>query len=230
MLRKTLIDALLILSWISSPAAVGIFLHIIVALDERQIRLLQTLLQDFVHGERHGLARRHTHHTGGDTLVESRGTLRLEHVLGDDHDPAHGGLPGLSGLPLETSLDGVNGGVGEGTHGTGEQSDDGGLVRGKLFVAVFGLDALQSRLELRVGREVGGLVGTLSEGGQRHTAVQDAESFLPDDGEESMGSATVLGGVGGIGQTVVLGLQTDLNHFHGVDNGHSFRHTSGKTS
>lgn len=45
-----------------------------------------------------------------------------------------------------------------------------------------------------------------------------------------MRGAAVLGGVEGVGKTVVLGLQTDLDDFHGVDDGNGFRHTGGETS
>ena len=138
----------------------------IVVFHQRPVRLLQLLLQEFVHGESDGLTGGHTHHTRRDTPVESRGTFCLEHVLGNGHDTSDSRLPGLTGGTLQTGLDGVDGGVGEGTHGTGEQSDHGGLVRGELRVLELGLQALQESLELRVGREVGGLVGSLAEGGQ----------------------------------------------------------------
>lgn len=218
------------LSFFSRDFFYFIHLLLICVPHKRPIRLLQLLLQVLIHGESDGLTRSHTHHTRGNTLVERRSTLRLEHILGNHQDTSHSRLPGRTRGTLETGLDGINGGVGEGTDSTGEQADHGRLVRGELGVAVFGLHALQERLEFRVGREVGGLVGSLSEGGQGDTAVEDAEAFFLDDGEERVWGAAVLRSVEGIGKTVVLGLQTDLDHFHGVDDGHGFRHTGGKTS
>ncbi len=54
---------------------------------------------------------------------------------------------------------------------------------------VSGLVLLQEGFELRVGREVDGLVGALAEGGQGDAAVKGAEAFFFDDG---------VGGVGGV--------------------------------
>ena len=199
------------------------------AADKLPVGSFQLTLEVLVHGEGDGLTGGDTHHTRGDTLVEGAGTLGLEHVAGDDDDAGDGGLAGLGAGLLQTGLDGVDGGVGEGTDGTGDQTDEGRLVRGQLGVGVLGLVLLQGGLELGVGREVGGLVGTLAEGGQGDTAVEDAEALLADDGEERVRGAAVLGGVEGISQTVVLRLQTDLDHFHGVDDGDSLGDTSGKT-
>jgi hypothetical protein len=120
--------------------------------------------------------------------------------------------------------------MGEGTDGTGDKTDDGGLVGGELRVGEFRLSALQSSLELGVCGEVGGLVGSLAQGCEGDTAVQDAETFFADDGEESVRGAAVLGGIEGVGQTVVLGLETDLDDFHGVNDGDGFGHTGGETS
>lgn len=198
--------------------------------NERPVRALELTLEVLIDGESNSLAGSNTHDTRGDTLVESAVTLSLPHILGDDHDTGDSGLTGLSTGLLETGLDGVDGSVGEGSDGTGDQTNHGGLVSGQLAVAVGGLPALQSSLQFRVCGEVGGLVGSLSEGGQGDTAVEDAEAFFLDNGEERVGGAAVLGGVQGIGQTVVLGLQTNFDNFHRVDNGHGFGNTGGKTS
>jgi hypothetical protein len=74
------------------------------------------------------------------------------------------------------------------------------------------------------------LVGSLSQGCEGDTTVQGAETLFLDNSEKSVRGAAVLGGVKGIGKTVMLGLQTNLNHLHGVDNGDSFGDTGAETS
>lgn len=87
-------------------------------------------------------------------------TLSLEHVRSNVCDSAPCALTGLSRSLLEASLDGVDGGVGERSHGTGHKTNEGCLVRGELGVGVGWLPPLESRLELRVGSEVNSLVGS----------------------------------------------------------------------
>lgn len=194
------------------------------------VGLLQLTLEELIHSERDSLTRSHTHHTRGNSLIESASTLSLEHVLGNDHNTSHSRLARLGASFLQTGLDSIDGGVGEGTDGTGDQTDEGSLVGGELGVGEFRLGALQGSLELGVCGEVGGLVGSLAQGCEGDTAVQDAEAFFADDGEESVRGAAVLGGIEGVGQTVVLGLETDLDDFHGVDDGDIFGHTGRETS
>lgn len=150
-----------------------ILAHLLLELttNKSPVRALKLTLEELVHGESDGLTRSNTHHTGGDTLVESTSTLGLEHILGNDHDTGDSRLTGLSTGLLEAGLDGVDGSVREGTDGTGDQTNQGGLVSGQLAVAVLGLPALQASLQFRVCGEVGGLVGSLSEGCQGDTAV-----------------------------------------------------------
>lgn len=214
------------------PKKQEILAHLLLELatNESPVRALQFTLEELIHSESDSLARSNTHHTGGDTLVESASTLRLEHILGNDHDTGDSGLTGLSTSLLEAGLDGVDGSVGEGADSTGDQTNHGGLVSGQLAVAVVGLPALQGSLQFRVCGEVGGLVGSLSEGCQRDTAVQDAEAFFLDHGEKRVWGAAVLRGIQGVGQTVVLGLQTNFDDFHGVDDGYGFGNTGSETS
>lgn len=197
---------------------------------ERPVGFLQLALEELVHGKGHSLAGSNTHHTRGDTLVESLSTLLLEHVLRNNQDTGNGGLARLSTGLLEAGLDGIDGGVGEGTDGTGDETDECGLVRRQLGVGVFRLQLLQLGLELSVRGEVGGLVGTLAQGCEGDTTVQGAETLLLDHGEEGVGGAAVLGGVEGIGKTVMLGLQANLDHLHGVDNGDGLGDTGAETS
>ena len=134
--------------------------------NESPVRTLELTLEELIHSESNSLTRSDTHDTGSDTLVESARALSLEHVLSDNHDTSDSRLAGLSTGLLQTSLDGIDGSVGEGTDSTGDQTDHGGLVGGQLAVAVLGLPALQGSLEFGVRGEVGGLVGSLAEGCQ----------------------------------------------------------------
>lgn len=198
--------------------------------NESPVRILELTLEELIHGESDSLTGSNTHHTGGDTLVESASTLRLEHILGNDHDTGDSRLTGLRTGLLEAGFDGVDGSVREGADGTRDQTNHSGLVSGQLAVAVLGLPVLQGSLQFRVCGEVGGLVGSLSESCQGDTAVQDTETFFLDHGEECVRSAAVLRGVQWVSQTVVLGLQTNFDDFHGVDDGYGFRDTGGETS
>lgn len=214
------------------PEEQEILAHLLlkIATNESPVRALQFTLKELIHSESDSLTGSNTHHTGSNTLVESASALRLEHILGDDHDTGDSRLTGLSTGLLKTGLDGVNGSVGEGADGTGDQTNQGGLVSGQLAVAVFWLPALQASLQFRVCGEVGSLVGSLSEGCQGDTAVQNAEAFFLDHGEQSVRGTAVLRGIQGVSQTVVLGLQTNFDDFHRVDNGHGFGNTGGETS
>lgn len=214
------------------PKEQEILAHLLLELttNESPVRALNLTLEELIHGESDSLTGSNTHHTGGDTLVEGASTLGLEHILGNDHDTRNSRLTGLGTGLLEAGLDSVDGSVREGADGTGDQTNQGGLVSGQLAVAVLGLPALQASLQFRVCGEVGGLVGSLSEGCQGDTAVQDAEAFFLDHGEECVRGAAVLRGVQGVSQTVVLGLQTNFDDFHGVNDGYGFRNTGGETS
>lgn len=153
----------------------------------------------------------------------------LEHVLGNASYSVPSAVTGLSRSLLQTSLDGIDGSVAEGTHGTGDKTDDGGLPAGQVGALVLGLEVLEPLLEVGVGSEVDGLVGTLAESSETDTAVEGAEAFLLDDGVESVSSVAVLGDVHWVGHGVVLGLQTDLDDFHGSDDGDGLCDTGGET-
>lgn len=174
--------------------------------DNAVLGLLKLLLQELVHGEGHGLTGSDTHHTRRDTLVESASTLLLEHLGSNGRDTGQGRLAGLGLGLLQTSLDRVNRSVREGTHSTGDETDHGGLVRGQLLVGELRLGSLEESLQFRVGSEVGGLVGTLAQSSQGDTTVESAESFFPDNGEQSVRGTSVLGGIERVGERVVLSL------------------------
>lgn len=159
-----------------------------------------------------------------------RGCYSLEHVSSDSGNSCPGAGSGGSRSLLEAGLDGIDGGVAQRTHGTRDEANDGGLPAGKGSALVLGLPDLQPLLEVAVGGEVDGLVRTLSERSQRDTTVQSAETFLLDDGVESVGGVAVLGDVEGIGHGVVLGLETNLDNFHGGNDGDGFSHTGSETS
>jgi hypothetical protein len=81
-----------------------------------------------------------------------------EHVPCDSNDPAQRGLAWQGGRFLQPRLDGVNGGVGEGSHGAGDEANDGRLVAGDGGVFVLGLPFLEELFEFGVGGKVYGLV------------------------------------------------------------------------
>ena len=87
---------------------------------------------------------------------------------------------------------------------------------------VRGLEVLQPLLEFGVGGEVDGLVCALTEGGEGHAAVQGADTFFAEDGEEAVHGVAVFGDVERIGEGVVLRLQADFDDLHGRDDGDSF--------
>jgi len=122
--------------------------------------VLQLLLQELVHRECDGLSGCHTHDSGCNTLVEGMEALLLEHIPCDICDSAPGRVSGVSRGLLETGLDGIDRCVGERAHGTGNQSDEGCLVGGKLCISVLGLPALEDGFEFGIGGEVDSLVGT----------------------------------------------------------------------
>lgn len=130
---------------------------------------------------------------------------------------------------MKASLDGIDGSVAERTHGTGDETDDGSLPAGKRSRLVLRLPDLQPILEVAVSSEVDGLVGTLSQRRQRHTAVQRTEPLLLDDSVERVGGVAVLGDIEGIGHGVVLRLEADLDDLHGGDDGDGLGHTGGET-
>jgi hypothetical protein len=112
---------------------------------------LQNAAQVLIHRKRNGLARRHAHHPGRNALVETAGALLLPHVGRDVDDARDGGLAGLGGGFLQPGLDGVDGRVGEGAHGAGDEPDQRGLVGGEVGCALVGL---QAGAEVGVGGEV----------------------------------------------------------------------------
>ena len=68
------------------------------------------------------------------------------------------------------------------------------------------LKILQPLFQLGVGGEIDCLVGTLAEGSEGHAAVEGADAFFFQNGEESVHGIAVLGNVEGVGEGVVLGL------------------------
>lgn len=169
-----------------------------------------------------------THDTGGDSLVERAEAFVLEHVAGNEHNALHRGLTRFSLGLLQSRLDCVDGRVRERTHGTRDETEEKMLVRGELLI--LRLDLLEVLLHIGVGSEVDSLVGTLAEGGEGDTTVECGEAFLADDGVRGVGSVAVTGNVEGIGHGMVLGLKTDLDDFHGSDDGNSLRDTGSETS
>ena len=66
-----------------------------------------------------------------------------EHIPCNSNNSTQGSLARHSGRFLQPRFDGVDGGVGEGSHGAGDEADDGGLVAGDgaclcIGVAIFG--------------------------------------------------------------------------------------------
>ena len=84
----------------------------------------------------------------------------LKHIPRNIRDPTHCRLARQARRLLQTRLDGVNGSIGEGAHGAGDEADDGGLVGGDRRVGVLGLPFLQQVFEFRVGSEVHCLIGS----------------------------------------------------------------------
>ena len=88
------------------------------------------------------------------------------------------------------------------------------------------LHALSQRLELLVCREVGRLIRCLTQRRERHTAVKRAEALLTHNRVQSVGGVLVARLLQRVRERVLLGLQTDFDHFHGVHDGHGLRGTS----
>lgn len=153
----------------------------------------------------------------------------LEHVLCNTGYSGPGSLAGLGRALLQTSLDGIDGGVAQRAHGTRDKTDKGGLPAGQRGVCVLGLPLLEPLLEVGVGGKVDGLVRALAESSEGDAAVEGAKALLLDDGVESVGGVSVLGNVHWVGHGVVLGLQTDLDDFHGGDDGNGLSDTGGET-
>jgi hypothetical protein len=176
-----------------------------------------------VDGEGDGLAGGNSHDSGSDTLVQSSETLLVDELSGDSSESGETRLvsSGGSTLSLHSGLDGIDGGVRKGTQGTGDQTDDGSLPRGKDTLEL-GLHLVKSGLELRVDSEVNTLVGGLSGGSENHTSVQSRGTLLSNNGVETVSSVSVLGDIEGISHGVVLGLESDLDDLSGVDDQNSF--------
>lgn len=163
----------------------------------------------------------------------------LEHISRNGPDATQGRFARGGGGLLQAGFDGVDGGVAEWAHGTADEADEECLVAGELtfrirvlWVVLGGfiqLEGLQPGFELAVGGEIDGLIGALTQGGQRYAPVERAEPFFLDDRIESVCGVAVFGDVERVGHGVVLGLEPDLDHFHRCDNGNAFRDASGES-
>lgn len=125
--------------------------------------VLQLLLQELVDSEGHSLSRSDSHNTWGDTLVKGVEALLLEHICCNVGNSAPCALAWNSWSLLETGLDGIDWSVREWAHSTGNEADQGSLVRWKLSTRlgdIFWLKSLKDGLELSVCGEVDSLVGT----------------------------------------------------------------------
>jgi hypothetical protein len=143
--------------------------------------LLQQPPQILINRKRHRLPGRHSHNSRRDTLVKTASALLLPHLARDLGDAAKRCVTRFRGRLLQSCLDGVDGCVGEGTHGAGDEADGAGLPAGEVDGA---LVVLEGGAEVGVGCEVGygkqsvaveqrsdvmehtGLVGSLSQCGQ----------------------------------------------------------------
>lgn len=123
--------------------------------------ILQLLLQKLINRERDRLPRSNSHNSWRNSLVKSMETLLFKHIGGNRRNPLPRRDSWHSWGFLEACLDGVDWCVGERTHCSRDQADDGGLVGWKLRGGV-GLVGLENLLEFGVGGEVYGLVGTWS--------------------------------------------------------------------
>ena len=111
-------------------------LFLILAALNTNLLLLQPTPQILIDGKRNGLTGGNTHDTRRNTHVKAPDSLSLPHGTGNGDYAADGRFAGLGWRLLETGLDGVDGGVGKGTHGAGEEADDGGLPAWYVGVAV----------------------------------------------------------------------------------------------
>lgn len=130
---------------------------------------------------------------------------------------------------MQTSLDGVDRGVAQGTHGTRNETDESCLPSRQVDALVLRLIVLKPLLEVAVGSEVDSLVGTLTQRGQTNTSIQRAEAFLPHDGVQGMRGIAIFGNIERISHGVVLGLQTNLDDLHGGDDSHGLGNTGSET-
>jgi hypothetical protein len=149
---------------------------------------------------------RNPHHSRRDPLVERPRPLLLKHIPRNAHNPAHSRLARLTRRPLQTRLDRVDGRIAERAHCSTDQANHHCLITRQLLVVVCRLQILQPGLQLRVRGEIDGLVGALAERGEGNAAVECADAFFPDDGEESVHGVAVFGHVEWIRERVVLGL------------------------
>lgn len=181
--------------------------------------VLQHASHVLVDGEGDGLTGSDSHDSGSDTLVQSSHTLLLDQLSGDSGESAETRLVsgGSSALSLHSGLDGIDGGVRKRSEGSGNQTDDGSLPRGKHTLEL-GLHLVKSGLELGVDGEVDSLVGSLSGSSEDHTSVESRGTLLSNNSVETVSGVSVLGDIKGISHGVVLGLESDLDDFSGVDN------------
>lgn len=138
--------------------------------------------------ESHSLAWCDTHDSRRDALVEGMDALLLEHVARNARYPRPSARSDLGRRLLQSRLDGVDGRVAHGSHGSADEADDGGLPAGQVGALVLRLELLEPLLEVGVCGEVDGLVASLSEGGERYSAVERANTFFANN--LSQGSAT----------------------------------------
>lgn len=198
--------------------------------------------------ESHSLARCDTHDSRRDALVEGMDTLLLEHVARNARYPRPSTRSDLCRRLLQSRLDGVDGRVAHGSHGSADEADEGRLPAGQVGALVLRLELLEPLLEVCVCGEVDGLVASLSEGGERYSAVERADAFFADNlsrglatsefarfwlktyAKKSVACISILGDVERIGHRVVLSLKTDLDDLHGRDDRNSLGDTSGQPS
>lgn len=172
-------------------------LFLVLASGEREIALLKSFLDVFVHGESNSLARGNTHDARRDALVEcveaflsvtqSQRQLRqflaenlLEHISRNLRDTAPGTGSKLGRRLLQPCLDRVDGRVAQGAHRTTNEANACRLPARQVGALVLRLPVLERLLEVAVRGEVDGLVGALTQGCQAYTAVEGADTFLLD--------------------------------------------------
>lgn len=175
------------------------------------------------------MSRRNPHHPRRDPLVKCLGPFLLEHLARNHRDATQRRLSWLGRCSLQTRLDRIDRRIRERPYRSRNQSDDRRLPRRQLGVGVLRLPPLQRRFQLCISREVGRLVGSLSERRQRDAPVESAESFLAHDREQCVRRTAIFRCIERIGERVVLRLQTDLDHFHRIDHCHCFGDTCSET-
>lgn len=215
--------------------------------------LFYLLLQVLVHRERNRLARRDSHYPWCYAFVEGMHALlpvestvvSTRHVQHAPHTPKEDLLEHLSSNErnslerthplrrrrlLQPRLDRINGRITQRPHGAADQPNQRSLpTRQHATAAQLLLLILQQRLlEVRIRREVHGLVTSLPQRGETHTPVKRAEPFLLHHGVQRVCRVAVLGHVERVGEGVVLGLQPDLDHLHGRDDRDGLGHARGE--